>query len=439
MATSTTTTEPATPGKPLTKWQIAGVWLPLAFSWLLMTFEGPWIQAVIGRQPDAQNQLAAFGLVMSLSILIESPVIMLLATGSALAKHRQAYQVLRRYMLLLNIGVTVVAFLMGFTPLLDIWLGDVIGIPPALIDDVRPGMQIMVFWSALIGYRRFYQGIMIRYNHTRAIGYGTGIRIVASALVAVLLGFFTALPGAVIGAWALMAAVFTEALYTIYASLEDVQHLQQQEPPPDATMLSLLDVSRFHLPLAVTSLVTLLIRPLMEWVLALAPDAGRTLAAWSVIYSIILLMRSGALAWQEVVISLNTTPQARQQLREFTLWLGVGLSGLMTLFAWTPLIHIYLKVVLSVPESLQPLIILGTGVACLLPLLTAFQSDFRALLMCRNTTAPIYQAMLVSVVGTVVVALAGLQLEIPVIMLPAFGLTAGLVLEIVYLYVAQRL
>jgi len=35
-------------------------WMPLAFSMLLMTIEGPWMQAVIGRRPDPTLQLAAF-------------------------------------------------------------------------------------------------------------------------------------------------------------------------------------------------------------------------------------------------------------------------------------------------------------------------------------------------------------------------------------------
>jgi hypothetical protein len=36
--------------------------LPLALSWLSMSFEGLWIQGVISRKPDAETQLAAVGL-----------------------------------------------------------------------------------------------------------------------------------------------------------------------------------------------------------------------------------------------------------------------------------------------------------------------------------------------------------------------------------------
>jgi glycolate oxidase len=60
-------------------------WLPLFASWLLMTAEAPIIHTAITRLPQPIISLAAFGIVMSLSVTIESPIIMLLATSTALA------------------------------------------------------------------------------------------------------------------------------------------------------------------------------------------------------------------------------------------------------------------------------------------------------------------------------------------------------------------
>ncbi|HEY4723752.1 MAG TPA: hypothetical protein VII92_17990, partial [Anaerolineae bacterium] len=64
----------------LSQRRILQFWLPLASSWLLMTTEMPFISAAIARLPDAQTMIAAFGITASISITIESPVIMLLAT-----------------------------------------------------------------------------------------------------------------------------------------------------------------------------------------------------------------------------------------------------------------------------------------------------------------------------------------------------------------------
>ena len=135
------------------------------------------IQSVISRKPDSETQLAAFGLVFSLSILIETPIIMLLATSNALSRDRQSFRLLWRFMMGLNVMITVVALLMAFTPLLDVYLGGALNIPAHIIEATRPGMKIMVLWGAFIGYRRFHQGVIIRFGNTRFVGYGTVVRV----------------------------------------------------------------------------------------------------------------------------------------------------------------------------------------------------------------------------------------------------------------------
>ena len=59
-------------------------WFPLALSFELMMLEGPFVQSAIGKLPNSSLNLAAFGLCMGLSLIIESPVIMLLSTAIAL-------------------------------------------------------------------------------------------------------------------------------------------------------------------------------------------------------------------------------------------------------------------------------------------------------------------------------------------------------------------
>jgi hypothetical protein len=59
------------------------------------------------------------GIVTSLSVTIEAPVIMLLATSTALCRDRAACLVLRRFMLWLILLLTAVAATVAFTPLYD--------------------------------------------------------------------------------------------------------------------------------------------------------------------------------------------------------------------------------------------------------------------------------------------------------------------------------
>lgn len=409
-------------------------WLPLAFSFMLMIFEGPWIQGVISRQDDAALQLAAFGVVVGLAVLIETPVINFLAVGSALAHDRQSYEVLSRYVLIINILLTILSLLFAFTPLLDLYLGGILDIPPELIAEARPAMVVLVPWTWFIGYRRFHQGILINHGRTNTITVGTFIRIIASAGVALGLGLWGGVSGAVIGAWSLLSAVFIEMIYVHVISRSDVEKLKSKERSSDKPHLTLQGVMRFHLPLAATALMSWFILPMTQRGLAQGDNAVEVLAAYPVIFSIMMVMRAGGIAWQEVVIALNKSEEHRIALRKFTLWLGFGTSTLMIVFSISPLITIYLRNILDVPENLIPLIITGSIFASFMPLGSTLQSYFRALLMGEDNTNPIYQAMMLGFIITITTLWLGLWLGIPAIPTAVIALSIGVASELIYLW-----
>lgn len=413
-------------------------WLPLALSMLLMTIEGPWVQAVIGRKADPTLQLAAFGIVMSLSFTIEAPIIMLLATSSALSRHKQALSVLSRFMWILTALLTVLAILMAFTPLLDAYLGRIIGLSQDIIDAARPAMVIMIPWTAFIAYRRFYQGIMIRSGNSKSVGSGTIIRIIVSGGVAILLGLLTQMPGAVIGGWALVSAVGAEAVYARYAARHNVNALRAIDPSPTSPVLSMREVMAFHLPLALTSVMTWLVRPMMESGLASSPNANAVLAAFPVAYSVGLVLRAGGLACQEVIIALGKSDAQLRMLYRFVWWVAGGAMIFAVLLGFTPLLDVYMTTLLSVPTEIQPLVRIGVRALILFPLFVGFQSYYRALLMLAGRTAPIYQGMIVGFVSTGVSLWLALQLQMEPIAAASFAMTMGLGIELFYLWWTQR-
>jgi len=295
-----------------------------------------------------------------------------------------------------------------------------------------------VLFSAFIGYRRFHQGILIRSGKTRYIGYGTIVRILVSGGIAVALGVITQIAGAVIGALSLICAVGAESIYTYIVSRTDIKKLLNTPLKPNIKKITYADAMKFHFPLAATSVITLLIRPFIERGLASMPDATQSLAAWPIVFSIMLVMRSGGLAYQEVVISLNQNAQNHQVLKTFTLRLGIGLSLFMAVFAFTPMIAFYNNVILDVPENLRDLVLIGTQSAIVIPLLTTLQSYLRALLMLADKTNPIYQAMIVGFIITVVFVWWSISLGMHGILAASLGLTLGQIIELILLYFAYR-
>jgi hypothetical protein len=143
---------------PLTQRHILRLWLPLAAMWLLMSLEQPTLSAVIARLPEPTLNLAAYGLTFALALIVESPVIMFLTLGTALARSRQAYQMLMRFTHIMAWGLTGFHLLLGLSPLYAWILAELVGAPPEVIEPSRIAFLLMAPWSGAIAYRRMWQG-----------------------------------------------------------------------------------------------------------------------------------------------------------------------------------------------------------------------------------------------------------------------------------------
>lgn len=408
-------------------------WLPLAASWLLMGLEGPVLQAVIARLGDIQTQLAAFGIVSSLEIAIESPVIMLLATSTALATSGRNYRVLRRFVFWLNTLVTIVAILVAFTPLFDVIVRRIMGIPGPIADAAQPGLMIMVGWSAAIGFRRFVQGVLIRHGQTRWVGYGTMARLFSSAGTGIVLAVLTSLPGVFIASIALMAGVVTEALFVAVVARPTIRRAFEKPASSSADAINFTDVLKFHTPLAATSLLTLLAQPLVGAGLARMPHPRETLAAWPVIWGILFIFRSAAFALPEAVIALVSDRLRRESVRRFCRTVGVASSAAMLCLAATPLVNLYLRHLAGIPDLLARLITPGLLLFVPMPFINSIHSWYRGLLMSARKTGVIYWGMGINLTLTGALIFAGVLMRFPGIEVAVLSLDVALLVELFYL------
>ena len=206
---------------------ITQIWLPLAASWLLMGLERPIVTAFMARLEDPTINLAAYAsAVFPLSLIIESPIIMLLAASTALSKNWTWYCFLRNFMVWLAAGLTLIHGIVAFTPLFDFLVSTVLKIPEAIVEPARIGMMLMTPWTASIAIRRFYQGILIRNGQSHWVGVGTATRLIALCW-GLLLGFAWESPsGIIIGTFAISLGVLTEAIFIRICAQPILQQLK---------------------------------------------------------------------------------------------------------------------------------------------------------------------------------------------------------------------
>ena len=138
--------------KQLSQKRIFSTWWPLAMSWLFMSLELPALSAVIARLEDPEIHLAAYGgVVFPLALIIEAPVIMLLAASTALSKDWPSYLKLRNYMIAAGVTLTALHIAIAFTPLYYVVVEGIIGAPPEIVEPARIGLMIIT--SMDLGHR----------------------------------------------------------------------------------------------------------------------------------------------------------------------------------------------------------------------------------------------------------------------------------------------
>lgn len=427
------------PSQALTQKRILLTWLPLAASWLLMALESPYISAALARLTEAERMIAAFGLAMSLSITIESPVISLLATSTALARSPQNYLMLRRFTIHLMLGTTLLQFLLAWTPLFDIVVKGWMGVPTSLLDPVRLGLQLMLPWSAAIAWRRFRQGIMIRYGHSGQVGRGTVLRLLGSAGTATILAYMLHAPGIVVGALALSVGVTAEAIYAHSASARLVaEHFGSGATKTNQPILGYRELVNFHWPLATSNLLYLFTQPIIAAALARSANPELNLAAWPVLNGLLFITRAPEMALPEVTIALSEEKESQASLRRFAFGVGITLMIFLALVAFTPLSGVYFHSLIGVTTDLSSIAQQGAMLALLMPMALSFVTTSRGLLTSRRNTRPQAVAMVLELVTLGAVLVIGVVLNQPGVPMAALGMSTAMVVEAIFLWFVLR-
>lgn len=409
-------------------------WLPLWASWMLMTAEGPLLSSAVNRLPNEVVMLAALGIVFSLAVTIESPVINLLATATAVVKDRASYLLVRRFTVHSMVLLALVGAILALTPAFDWVVRDLMGTPEEIAEWVQPGLAILIFWPPAIAWRRFLQGVLIHFGQTRLIARGTFLRLVVMVSTTLILLGTTEMAGVVLAATAMMASVLSEAIYATFA----VQPLLRDQlapgsPAAPGSSMSYRELFYFHLPLAGTGALALLAQPLVTFTLARLDQPTLTLAAWPLIFQTLLVLRAPSLALPEAVIALSSKPDSAGPLRRFAWTLALLSSASVALLAFTPLAVAYLSWMQDTVPEVAALARQGLAYFVPLPGIAALVTWMRGRLIHRGATRVVNEGTAVNLVVLLVVLGVGLEQRWPGLATAALALNASWLVQLGFL------
>ena len=188
------------------------------FSWPLMitqitengvTFV---INFFLGRLPNPDLALAAFGVVTALNSLVASPLRNLVQTAQALVHNRRDMRVMLRFAHRLTLVYAMLVVSLFYTPLREVILSGIMGLPAKLSSYAAPGVQMLLLVVIVWGYSSLFRGLLSAMRKTRVIAGSAVIRLLVVTAVGSVTLVAPHLNGAAVGVAAVGAAFLAEAL-----------------------------------------------------------------------------------------------------------------------------------------------------------------------------------------------------------------------------------
>lgn len=386
----------------LTLNKIFRFWLPLALTWLLMSVEGPLIVSIISRLAEPKYNLAAHGIAFSFALIIEAPIIMIMSASTALVKNNQTFLKLRDFTYFANGAITVIMLIFIIPDIFYYITENLMELPHEVATLTHYATIILLPWPGAIGYRRFYQGLLISDNKTVKVTQGTIIRLFSMGFTAFGLYLFSDFDGVIVGASALSAGVTSEGIASKIMARDIEKRLRFNNDLTET--ISYRGIMSFYYPLALTSLLSLGVYPMVTFFMGHSRLSIESLAVLPVVNSLVFIFRAMGLSYQEVGIALMGKNFSNyKQLRNFAWLMGGAVIIGLSLITFTPLAEIWFVDISGLTPELSSLAMTTLVFVTILPALTVLISFQRSVLVYARRTSPITFATGMEVIGILAV------------------------------------
>lgn len=413
---------------------LASLWrqfLPLSLSDVTMMAGDPLITTTMAHLPDPRISLAALGIAKSLAVFFESPVIMMLHASNALAGEARSRRALWRFMLGSIALLTLLMAGLAIPQIFELVGQRLLGVEARLAGPARFALAMMCLWPAAIGWRRYYQGLLIRAGESAAIA-RAGLARLGVVVVCLAAGFAAKVSAVPLAAGSLILGVLIEALcVTILAhrcgATDEPLELEQPRLPE-----TIPGVWSFYWPLASSMLVVWGGRALLVGVIARAVDGPVALAAWPAAWGLVLLVANATRMVQQVIIR-NRGQVADGLLTQFAATVGSVFSLFLLALGITPpgaaLVSGFVGGDPALVARVSPVVL----ICAVVPLLVAIQNALQGFLIGSGNTRTVTRATCAGTVLLLAYAAAAVGSGIPGATAAAVAMSLALVVEIAVL------
>jgi len=366
----------------------------------MMSVEGPFLTSLIARLAEPKFNLAAHGISFALAMIIESPIIMMMSASTAIVEGKNSLHTLRRFAYSLSIGITFFMFILLIPQVFNFFTYKILDLPENVAKLTYYGTIALLPWPAAIGFRRFYQGLLIKNGLTKLVAFGTIIRLASMSGTALFIYFFTDIPGVLLGSIALSSGVVLEAITSRFMVQKTIVKLNKISNDKTRTYF---EIAHFYYPLALTAVLAMGIQPVITFFVGHSKMAIESLAVLPVLNGFVFIFRSVGLSFQEVGIALvDKNGENFRKVRNFALILSLFASGIFALFAFTDLSILWFGVISGLTTELIQLTKIPLLVFLLMPFLSVTLNIERAMIVKSEKTKLITYSTLIEITATAI-------------------------------------
>lgn len=410
--------------------------LPLSLSEVTMAAGEPLITTTLAHLPEAQVNLAAAGVAKSLAVFFESPIIMLLHASNALSVAIASRRALFRFMMIAMAVLTGGLLLLASPPSFALFGRHVLRLDGAIRERAQVVLLLLILWPAAIGWRRYFQGQLIRAGHARQVG-RAGLARLAVVAAVLAVGLATGMKGAWLAGTALILGVISEALMVTAAARDlGTAHVPQTEDARDLPT-DVAGVWRFYWPLASSMLVVWGGRAVLVALVARARDASVALAAWPAAWGFVLLIANTTRMVQQVIIR-NRAQTSDGLLVRFALSVGAPCTLLLLGVAVTPPGRLLLSAFIGHDSSLLAGVLPVVLLCSVVPVFIALQNAAQGFLISEGRTSRVNVATWLGTTVLLGAAAFGIRAKMPGATAAAVAMLAALAAELLWLSLGLR-
>jgi progressive ankylosis protein len=413
------------------KSQLIHLWkqfIPLSLSDVTMALGDPLTTTTLAHLPSARINIAAVGVAKAIAIFCESPIIMLLHTSNALAPTQASRRALWKFTLIASTAMSLLLAIIAIPPIFAIVGERWLGVSPSLSDTVRSVITIVILWPFAIGWRRYFQGLLIHAGQSNAVAQAGIIRLLV--VVGILaLGFKLQISGAILAAMSLVWGVIAEAIAATYlarklGATKPPELISTPELPQD-----LAGVWKFYAPLGGSMVLVWGARAALVGIVARANDGNIALAAWPAAWGLVLVIANSTRMVQQIIIR-NRKLVSDRILILFAITVGIVCSSILLLVSATPMSESAIGWFIGSDRELilrvRPVLL----ICGIMPLLVALQNATQGFLVSEGRNWSINYATWVGAIAMLGTAYFGIQLGWDGAVAAAIGMTLGAIAEI---------